>query len=277
MNTPEDVRPDELAIALEERGYDSVWFGEHTHIPTDRATPYFVGGELPPSYTRMMDPYSSLMLAASATSHLLVGTAVSLPLEHDVIALAKTIATIDLLSGGRVQLGFGVGWNKEELANHRPISWAQRYRALAECVGALTALWSEDEAEYHGVFYDFDPVWSYPKPAQRPRPTILCGSSGRLGTKNTVEWADAWLPVDASLGNVAKKLGLFRQAALDAGRSHIPITLGVKGNPTFELLAEYRELGVERVEIGVLRDNWEDPTTTYEFLDQYAVMIPDLQ
>jgi probable F420-dependent oxidoreductase len=277
MNTPEDVKPDDLARALEARGFDSLWMGEHTHIPTSRATPYPAGGEMPRQYRRMMDPYASLMLAASATSSLLVGTGVALPLEHDLLALAKTVATVDRLSGGRLQVGVGVGWNKEELANHRPVPWSARYQALEECVAALVALWTEDEASYHGRFYDFDPVWSEPKPLQRPRPPILCGTGGRLGTRHAVAWADEWMPMDIALGNVAKKIALFRQAALAAQRPDIPITIVAWGDPTFERLAEYRELGVRRVVLGAARQDWDDPSTTLAFLDRYAPMVPELR
>src|SRR5207249_6673178 len=125
MNTPEEHGPDELARLLEERGFDSFWVGEHTHIPTSRKTPYPSGGDIPPQYLRMMDPFVSLMAAAASTSSLIIGTGVALPLEHDVLALAKTVATLDRLSNGRFQFGVGVGWNQEELANHRPFPWAQ--------------------------------------------------------------------------------------------------------------------------------------------------------
>ena len=137
MSNPADVAPDVLARELEVRGYDSLWIGEHTHIPVSRATPYPAGGELPALYRMMMDPFLTLMAAAAATERLSVGTCVALPLQHDVFDLAKTVATLDRLSGGRVLFGVGVGWNVEELANHRPIRWSQRYRALAECVAAL--------------------------------------------------------------------------------------------------------------------------------------------
>jgi probable F420-dependent oxidoreductase len=278
MNTPEELPPDQLARLLEERGFDSLWVGEHSHIPTSRKTPYPAGGELPPQYLRMMDPYVSLTAAAAATSTLLLGTGVALPLERDVLALAKTVATLDRLSGGRLQFGVGVGWNQEELANHRPIAWSQRYRALAECVAALRALWCEEESEFHGEFYDFDPVWSQPKPLQQPHPPILCGTGGKLGTSHAVEWADCWLPMDISLGNVAKKVGRFRQVAADGGRPELPITIVAFGDTTIETLTHYRDLGVQRVVLGAGRQGWEEPaTTTIPFLDRYARLIPELK
>jgi len=276
MNTPEDVRPDVLARALEDRGFDSLFLGEHSHIPASRETPYPTGGPLPPQYLKMMDPFVSLTMAAMSTSTLLLGTGVALALEHDILDLAKSVATLDVISNGRVLFGVGVGWNKEELANHRPIPWAQRYRALEECVAALRVLWTEDDAEFHGEFYDFDPVWSYPKPAQRPGPPVLLGTSGKLGTEHGVRWADEWNPIDIGLGNVAKKVDRFRSAAADAGRGNIPISLVAFGNPTIDTLRQYRDLGIERVLLGSDRDGWDDPSTTMAWLDRYTKYVDEL-
>jgi probable F420-dependent oxidoreductase len=215
-------------------------------------------------------------MAASATTSLLVGTGVALALEHDVFQLAKKVATLDRLSGGRVRLGVGSGWNEEELANHRPdIPWRQRYGALAECIAALRALWTEDEAGFHGRFFDFDPVWSYPKPAQSPHPPILCGMAGRVGTAQTLAWADEWMPMDVALGNVAKRLDSFRRALTEAGSDAdaFPITMVAFGDPTPEVLARYQDLGVQRVVLGSARTGWDDPTSTLPFLDRYAPLV----
>lgn len=279
MNNPDEPRPDVLARELEARGYDSLWYGEHSHIPASRKTPYPTGGEMPEQYRWMMDPFLSLLLAATATDDLLVGTGVALPLEHDLFALAKTVSTLDRLSGGRFLFGVGVGWNVEELANHRPsLAWSQRYRALSDCVGALKALWCDEDAEHHGPFYDFDPIWSFPKPLQQPHPPILCGTGGRVGTTHAVAWADAWMPMDVALGNVPKKIGKFREAAAEAGRDPdtIPITIVTFGDPTIETLASYRDLGVERVVVGAARTGWDDPATIMPFLDSCAPMVAEL-
>jgi probable F420-dependent oxidoreductase len=273
MNTPDEIAPDVLARALEERGFDSLWVGEHSHIPTSRSTPYPAGGELPSQYLRMMDPYVSLALAATATTSLLLGTGVALPLERDLLALAKTIATLDRVCDGRFQFGVGVGWNKEELANHRSVPWAQRYRALGEAVAALKVLWRDEESEFHGKYFDFDPVWSLPKPLQRPHPPVWCGTGGKLGTTHAVDWADGWLPLDIALGDVAKKIGLFRDAAKAAGRDDIPITIAAFGDPSIEALLEYRDLGVERTIVGFGRTNWDDSAYTLPFLDRYAEYV----
>lgn len=276
MNTPEDVRPDVLARALEARGYTSLFIGEHSHIPTSRRTPYPSGGPMPDQYRRMMDPFVSLASAAAVTDRLQVGTGVCLVLEHDVLDLAKSVATLDVLSGGRVLFAVGVGWNEEELANHRPdVSWNQRYRAAEECVAALRRCWTDDESEFHGEFFDFDPLWSLPKPEQRPHPPILLGTGGRVGTRHAVRWADGWMPMDVALGDVAKKINRFREAATEAGRE-IPISLVAFGDPAPEMLHHYRQLGVVRTVVGAARSGWDDPATTIPFVDRYAVLIPEL-
>jgi probable F420-dependent oxidoreductase len=225
----------------------------------------------------MMDPFVTLTTAAAVTERLLVGTSVALPLEHDLLSLAKSVATIDRISGGRFQFGVGVGWNEEELANHRSIPWAERYRALAECVVALGALWCDHESEFHGRYYDFDPVWSHPKPLSTPHPPLLCGMGGPLGVQHTIEWADGWLPMDIALGNVAKRITQFRAQAADAGRGDIPISMVTWGDPTIDTLEAYRDLGIERVVLGAGRRGWDDPGTTYPFIDRYAAYFEALR
>jgi probable F420-dependent oxidoreductase len=277
MNTPDDVPAAELARTLEARGFDSLWIGEHSHIPVSRRTPYPAGGEMPDAYKRMMDPFISLTVAAAATSELRVGTGVALPLEHDVFALAKTVASVDQASRGRLLFGVGVGWNEEELADHRPdLKWSQRYRALEECVGALRALWCDDESEFHGQFFDFDRVWCAPKPVQRPHPPVVCGMAGRLGTEHAVRWADVWMPMDVALGDVAKKVAMFRAACAAAGRGDLPITLCAWGDPVLDTLLEYRDLGIERVIVGAGRVGWYDPASSVPFIDRYAELVPRL-
>jgi probable F420-dependent oxidoreductase len=278
MNTLDDLEPSRLGRELEARGFESLWFGEHSHIPVSRATPYPAGGDMPDQYRRMMDPFLSLLLAASSTTSLLVGTGVALLLEHDLIDLAKTVATLDQHTKGRLLFGVGVGWNREELANHRPIAWSARYRALREAVAALRSIWTEDEAAFHGEFFDFDPLWMYPKPHRQPHPPVLCGTGGRLGTREAVEWADGWMPMDIALGDVAKKVNKFRQIAAEHGRDPeaLPITIVTTGDVSLATLASYRELGIERAVIGAARTGWDDPATTLPCLDEYAAMIPEV-
>lgn len=278
MNNLEDIPPGQLGRELEERGFDSLWFGEHSHIPTSRATPYPTGGQMPDQYRRMMDPFLSLLLAATATERLLIGTGVALPLEHDLIDLAKTVATMDHHSLGRFLFGIGVGWNQEELANHRRVPWRARYRALSECVAALRTIWTEEEAEFHGEFFEFERLWMFPKPRQAPHPPVLCGTGGRLGTREAVAWADGWMPMDIALGDVGKKVAKFRQIAGEAGRdpAAIPITVVAMGDVDLATLSHYRDIGVERTLVGPGRTGWDDPGTTLPCLDHYAQMIREL-
>jgi len=277
MNTPDDVPPGELGRFLEERGFAALWIGEHSHIPAARRTPYPAGGELPAAYRRMMDPFLSLLAAALSTTRLRVGTGVALPLEHDLFSLAKTVTTIDRLSGGRFDFGVGVGWNVEQLADHRPdVPWPARYQALAECVVALRALWTDDEPAHHGRWFDFDEVWADPKPVQAPHPPVVGGMAGRLGTDHVVAWADAWMPMDLALGNVAKRVARFRAALDDAGRPSLPIILGVWGDPPRDLLLEYADLGIDQVVLGAGRDGWDDPSTALPFIERYAALVPEL-
>lgn len=277
MNTPDDPPPGELAAALEAHGYDSLWIGEHAHIPAVRRTPYPAGGAMPEQYTRMMDPLLSLVAAAQTTETLLLATGVALPLEHDLFALAKAVTTLDHLSGGRVVFGVGVGWNEEELADHRPdIAWRSRYRALAEAVAALRSLWTDDEASFHGRWFDFDAALAFPKPVQRPHPPVYCGAGGRIGTAQAAEWGDGWAPMDVALGDVARRVGQFRAMTGRAGRD-VPITLFTFGDPDLATLRGYRDLGVERVVIGANRTGWDDPTSTMPFVEAHACMADALR
>jgi probable F420-dependent oxidoreductase len=272
MNTPADIAPRVLGPMLEDAGFDSIWIGEHSHIPVSRATPYPTGGDMPWQYTTMMDPFISLTQIGEHTSNLLLGLGVALPLEHDVLVLAKTAATLDVLSNGRLQFGVGAGWNQEELANHSSVKWSMRYRALAECVSALKSLWVDDESEFHGSYFNFDKVWSRPKPMQNPHPPIWFGAGGKLGSQHTIQWADGWMPLDVTLGDVTKRVNKFRQLSTDAGRQDIPISMVAFGDPTLDTLMMYRDLGIERVIVGSGREGWEDPSGVPAFIERYATM-----
>ena len=276
MNTPVDIAPRILGPLLENAGFDSIWIGEHSHIPVSRSTPYPTGGDMPWQYTTMMDPFISLTQIGEHTTNLLLGLGVALPLEHDVLALAKTASTLDVLSNGRLQFGVGVGWNQEELANHSNVKWSMRYRALAECVGALRSLWVDDESEFHGEYFNFDKVWSRPKPLQQPHPPIWFGAGGKLGSQHTIAWADGWMPLDVTLGDVTKRVNKFRQLSADAGRQDIPISMVAFGDPSLDTLLMYRDLGIERVIVGSGRAGWEDPSGVPSFIERYANMRDQL-
>src|SRR5215469_652216 len=176
-NVEYGARPDALARACEERGFESFWVGEHTHIPATRQTSYPGGDPLPRPYYHMADPFVSLMAAAAETTTIKLGTGVCLVVEHDPIVLAKTVATLDWLSGGRVLFGIGGGWNREEMRNHGT-NPSTRWALMRERILAMKEIWTRDAAEFHGRFVDFDPIWSWPKPVQRPHPPVLVGSDG---------------------------------------------------------------------------------------------------
>jgi len=275
MNTLFDPPPPVLARYLEERGFESLWYGEHSHIPCSRRTPYPGGGEMPDPYKQMMDPYVSLMAAAAATSKLRLGTGIALLMERDVFSQAKTIATLDHLSGGRVIIGTGVGWNEEEFRNVSDKPWNKRYGVLRETVAAMRALWRDDEAAYHGEYVDFDPVWLYPKPKQAGGPPIVFGAMGTLGVKHAAQWADGWFPVDVAMPDIAAGIAAFRAAVREHGRDPdaVPITLQAMATPDLDTLKRYRDLGIHRVNVGVAIDMWDKPDQVLPMIDRFAPMI----
>jgi len=275
LNTIEGIRPDVLASELEDRGFDSVWMPEHSHIPTSRETAYPAGGELPEGYRRMMDPFVSLSMAASATKTIQLCTGVCLLLEHDVLDLACSAATLDALSGGRLLLGVGVGWNEEEFVNHRPdVPFAQRYSAMEERVSALRTAWADEEAAFDGRWDSFTESWVYPKPLSGTVPIAL-GNAGPVGIAHAARYADEWCPIDASMLNdgrkpdVAGAIELFRRLATDAGRAaeDIPITIFVLDFKP-QRLERYAELGVDRIVAGPPTTHLHDEAKTLRHLDR---------
>ena len=278
MNTLNDPHPAELARALEERGFESLWYGEHSHIPCSRATPYPPGGEMPAPYRQMMDPYLSLMTAANATTRLRLGTGIALLMERDLFAQAKTIATLDRLSNGRVIIGTGVGWNREEYENANPHPFNKRYAVLRETVAATRALWREEQAGFEGDYIRFDPVWQDPKPMQSGGPPVFLGAMGPLGKKHAAAWADGWYPVDVAMGDVAVAIEEFRELVKAAGREPdaVEINIQIMDTANLDKLKHYRDLGVQRATIGVAMDLWDKPEAIMPMIDKYAGVIPEL-
>ena len=278
MNTLLDPSPAILAKALEDRGFESLWYGEHSHIPCAMKTPYPGGGNLPEPYKIMMDPYVSLMAAAAATTRLRIGTGIALMLERDVFSQAKTISTLDHLSGGRVEIGVGVGWNEEEFDNVSRQPWKKRYGVLRETVAATRALWRDEQAEFHGEYIDFDAVWCSPKPLQAGGPPVTFGAMGPLGTRHAAEWADGWFPVDFALPDVAASVAAFRQQVKEFGRDPdaVKITLQAMMHPTLDDLKRYRDAGIYRVNVGVSVDLWDKPDAVMPMIDRYAELIPQI-
>src|SRR5919198_4959564 len=177
----------------EERGFESLFFTDHTHIPVARETEYPIGGELPREYSRIYDPFVALMAAAAATERLMVGTGVCLVIERDPIVTAKQVASVDRLSGGRMLFGVGAGWNAEEMRNHGTDP-ARRFGVLRERIEAMKAIWISDRAEYHGRYVDFDPIWCWPKPLTEPHPPVLVGGHGKGVIDRVLAFGDEWMP-----------------------------------------------------------------------------------
>lgn len=278
MNTLQDPHPALLGKLLEERGFESLWYGEHSHIPVSRKTPYIGGGELPQPYKEMMDPYVSLMAAGGATSRLKLGTGIALLMERDIFSQAKLVATLDQLTGGRVLVGIGVGWNEEEFSNICPHPFNKRYAVLRETVAALRNLWRDEEASYRGEYVNFDPVWSLPKPVQAGGPQIIFGTMGPLGIRHASQWADGWMPVDFVLEDVGGSLRDFREKVAEAGRDpeQVQVTLQAMVPPDLDTLKHYRDLGIHRVTIGVALDLWDKPDAVLPMVDRYGEFILQL-
>jgi probable F420-dependent oxidoreductase len=234
-----------LARAAEERGFESLWVVEHTHIPASRRTPYPVGGDLPSIYWESYEPFTFLAQAAAVTTDLRVGTGICLVPEHHPIALAKRVASLDSLSGGRFLFGVGAGWNAEELENHG-VAFGDRWKVLREHVLAMKACWTEKDAEFHGKFVDFDPVWVEPKPVQKPHPPIYIGASSTWAMERIVEYGDGWLPVPVP--EFDERLALLNRLCEERGRdrSEIDVCLMTVVDSA-ETLAGIRDKGVNRV------------------------------
>jgi len=263
------IRPDELGKAVEERGFESLWVPEHTHIPASRKSPWPGGGELPKEYWHSYDPFVALSMAAAVTSRIKLGTGICLVIERDPITMAKEVASLDQLSGGRFLFGIGGGWNAEEMADHGT-AYKTRWRLLRERVLAMKALWTEEAAEFHGEFVEFDKSWAYPKPAQKPHPPILMGGDGPTTFDRVIEFCDGWMPIAGRMGTgIAAKIGELQRRAKEAGREPIPVT-GFMPRADREVLDRLEEAGVERVVLGVPSEGRE---AVLRVLDGYAKLI----
>lgn len=281
MNSASGLHPAQLGKELESRGFESMWVPEHGHIPTSRETPHPSANPLPEGYLHMMNPFVSLAAASAVTERLVLGTAVSLILQHDVIDLATEVATLDVLSGGRVVLGVGVGWNAEELADHRPeLPFRQRYRAMRERVAALRALWQRSEEGFEGTWDKISPSWVYPKPTRGTVPIAL-GNWGPLGVRHAAEYADEWMPIDQYLlgedGRPDVGLGIerFRSLVADAGRdpAEVSISLLLFSRPKPARIESYAALGVGRIVISVPSSDVVDADFIRRDLDEVTPLV----
>ena len=250
FSTDYSIRPDDLAKLLEDRGFESMWVPEHTHIPASRVSPWPGGGDLPKDYWHTYDPFVALTAAASVTANLKVGTGICLIMERDPITTAKEVASLDMLSNGRFIFGIGGGWNAEEMANHGT-QYRRRWRVMRENILAMKEIWTQDEAEFHGRYVSFDKIWSYPKPVQKPHPPIIMGGDGPTTFDRVVEYCDGWMPISGrqtegpSLG---EKIATLKRRVEDAGRDPDSITISsFNTRPSAETVQRMESDGVNRV------------------------------
>ncbi len=240
--TDEAMGPAALARLIEERGQESLFVAEHTHTPASRESRYPGGGDLPRKYNHTYDPFVALTAAATVTSRLRIGTGICLVNERDPITTAKLVSSVDQLSGGRFEFGVGAGWNREEMRNHGTDP-RTRMRLVAERVEAMKAIWAEEVAAYHGEFVDFDDIWQWPKPAQRPHPPVLVGGGGPTVLDRVLAFGDAWFP---NWGEVADDIEDRLEQLRD--RAPRPIDVMAMGAPNDPAMFEHAErLGITRV------------------------------
>ena len=242
--TDYSIDPVSLGKAVEERGFDSLFFPEHTHIPASRRTPWPGGAPLPKEYSHTYDPFLALTAVAMVTKKLLLGTGICLVMERDPIVLAKETASLDLLSGGRFLFGVGGGWNEEEMEDHGTDP-RRRFKVMRERIEAMKEIWTKDEAEYHGEFVDFPPLWSWPKPVQKPHPPVYVGGNGEHTLRRVIQYGDAWMPIPGRGANIGERMKELQSMAAEAGRGPIPVTVyGTMARD--EVVGHYHDIGVDR-------------------------------
>lgn len=270
--TDYSISPADLARAAEERGFESLWVAEHSHIPASRLSPFPGGGDLPKMYYDVMDPFVTLSAAASVTTKLRLGTGICLVVQRDPIQTAKSVASLDRVSGGRLLFGVGGGWNAEEMADHGTVDFKGRWKLMRERIEAMKAIWTLDEAEYHGDLVDFGPMYAWPKPAQKPHPPIHVGGAWPKAAHRAVRYGDGWLPLAPPRRELPEQIEGFRRLCEEAGRTPLPVSIfGAPARP--DALAAYRAAGADRAVIFV------PPAARDEVLpqlDRYAEMLGSL-
>ena len=264
------IRPDRLAKECEEHGFESIWFPEHTHIPANRKSPWPAGGELPKEYWHTHDLFVSLGAAAAVTKTIKIGSGICLVIERDPITLANEVASVDQLSNGRLLFGIGGGWNAEEMENHGT-PFNRRWKVCRERIEAMKVIWAEEEAEYHSEFVNFDPIWSHPKPVQKPHPPIILGTLSDKGLKGVVNYCNGWIPVGGTVQDMPAAIQQLHNLADEAGRPKEEIPVSIFGGPDDEkALGQLQELGLERTVFFVPS---ADADTVLPLLDKYSGYI----
>jgi probable F420-dependent oxidoreductase len=260
------ISPAELAVAAEERGFDSMWFAEHSHIPVSRKSPWPGGADLPKMYYDTFDPFVALASAASVTTKIKLATGICLVVQRDPIHTAKEVASLDHISKGRVLFGIGAGWNAEEMEDHGTV-FKRRFKLMRERIEAMKAIWTENEAEYHGEFVDFDPTFAWPKPVQKPHPPIHVGGGFPGAAKRAVRYGDGWMPIYGR-DDITEYLPEFRKMAEEAGRDPDTLEVSIFGcvaKP--DVLEKFRDAGVTRCVFGLPP---ADRETVLPILDGYT-------
>ena len=263
------IRPDELAVAAEERGFESLLFPEHTHIPVSRRSPWPGGPDLPKEYWHTHDLFVALAAAAAVTKTIKIGTGICLVVERDPITTAKEVASLDFLSKGRVLFGIGGGWNAEEMENHGTV-FKTRWELLRERVLAMKEIWTKDEAEFHGELVSFDPIWSWPKPVQKPHPPILMGGDTPQARQRVVDFCDGWMPIGMRTAGIIEGMKDLAARARAAGKKpdDFPVTVfGAPADP--DTLKRYADAGVERANFWVPPQDRDRVLTA---LDDFAAL-----
>jgi probable F420-dependent oxidoreductase len=269
--TDYSITPAELGIALEERGFDSVWAAEHSHIPVPRRTR--ADTELAKRYYDVMDPFVTLTAAACATKRLKIATGIALVIQRDTIQTAKLVASIDQVSGGRFIFGIGGGWNQEEIENHNTV-FATRMQKMREQIEAMKEIWTKPKPEYHGDIVEFDTMMTWPKPVQKPYPPIILGGAFPWAARRAVRYGDGWYP-NASSGDPEQYIPAFREMAREAGRDPRSLSLRLGGAPDdLDALKRYRDMEVDAVNVTLMSDKRDD---ILPVLDRWAGYIPQLR
>jgi len=273
--TTYSMDPARLGRELEARSFESLWVPEHTHIPLSRKTQYRLGGALIRPYYDIYDPFLSLNTAAAATTKLKIGTGVCLVNQRDPITTAKMVSTIDQLSNGRFLFGVGVGWNQDEMENHGTV-FAQRQKLTRERIEAMAAIWTTDDAEYHGELVNFDTMNQWPKPVQKPYPPIIVGGAFPHGARRAIRYGDGWIPRADHFAKdqLGPMLSQFRQMASEAGRDPASLPVSIfRGPEDIGVLRMLRDIGVDRV---VFTIPAEKEDTVLPLLDRWAKLRDQL-
>src|SRR4030095_6181930 len=264
------IRIEELARAAEDRGFESLFVPEHTHIPARRRPPFPAGGPLPKEYSHTYDPFVSLMAAAAVTKKIRIGTGICLIIERDTIVTAQEGARLGALFGGGLELGVGAGWNAEEMEHHGT-EFKTRFKKMSEQILAMKEIWSKDEAEFHGQFVKFDKIWSWPKPAQKPNPPVLMGGESGHTLQRVVDFCEGWFPRGRAGDVIQSGLKDLQARAVRAGRDMKTISVWVFGaKPDEATLESYTGAGITR---SILRLPSDGRDVILPLLDQYAKLI----